>query len=164
MQWYSVWSEWSGSRKVRCYAIQNIWGAHQSSLLITLHISHSLFDRYIIDDSRAKMMLRRRDWKQISLDKLPKPMSAAKPWVTMPNSNPFKIKTSNRNISGGCRGAWGLNDWLLVDVTFLSGERFLSSRSGLTKSDWKIAMIENFYLTWWVIALRAWKNCFSEAL
>jgi hypothetical protein len=29
---------------VLCYAIQNIWGAHQSSLLITLHISHSIFD------------------------------------------------------------------------------------------------------------------------
>jgi hypothetical protein len=31
---------------VRCYAIQNIWGAHPLSLLITLHISHSIFDRH----------------------------------------------------------------------------------------------------------------------
>jgi hypothetical protein len=33
---------------VRCYAIKNIWGAHQSSLLITLHISHSIFDSEVI--------------------------------------------------------------------------------------------------------------------
>jgi hypothetical protein len=52
MQWYSVWSKWSGSRRVRCYAIQNIWGAHPFSLLITLHISHSIFDSINVLDRR----------------------------------------------------------------------------------------------------------------